>query len=145
LYLDPAFVVEAAPVLPDSTGGYTLTGRDADGRVLFLIPFAMPEIADAGEAAGGFVYMLPVQPGYEALASVTLMAPDGRTATLDGSTHRPMTILRDSRTGRVRALLGGVDSAVGADVGGPELATAMGALSITSRGIPDGRDWLGRR
>ena len=110
LYLDPAFVVEAVPVLPDSTGGYTLTGRDADGSVLFLMPFAMPEIADAGEAEGGFVYTLPVQSGWEALASVTLSAPDGRTATLDGSTDRPVTILRNpardgyghSSTGSIR-------------------------------------------
>ena len=141
LHLDPAFVVDAVPVLPDSTGGYTLTGRDADSRELFSVAFAMPEIADGGEAAGGFAYTLPVRPGWEALASVTLTAPDARTATLDTSTDRPMTILRDSRTGRVRAFLDGVSAAVQADGGGEDLAAKLGAVAITSRGIPGSGAW----
>ena len=140
-YLEPAFVVDAVPVLPDSAGGYTLTGRDAGGRELFSVAFAMPEIADAEEEAGGFAYTLPVRPGWEALASVTLSAPDGRTAMLDGTTDRPMTIVRDAATGRVRAFLDGVDSAAQADAGGPALAVVSGAVAITSRGIPDARSW----
>ena len=101
LHLEPAFVVDAMPVLPDSAGGYALTGHDPRGRELFSVSFAMPAMADADEGAGGFVYTLPVRPGWEALASVTLSAPDGRTAVLDGSTDRPMTILsgRRHRTG----------------------------------------------
>ena len=142
LQLEPAFVVEAVPVLPDSAGGYTLTGRDAGGRELFSVAFAMPEIADAEEEAGGFAYTLPVRPGWEALASVTLSAPDGRTAMLDGTTDRPMTILRDAATGRVRAFLDGADSAAKADASGrPDLAAALGAVAITSRGIPDAQAW----
>ena len=142
LHLDPAFVVDAMPVLPDSTGGYTLTGRDADSRELFSVAFAMPEIADGDEAAGGFVYTLPVQPGWEALASVTLTAPDGRTATLDTLTDRRMTILRDSRTGRVRAFLDGVSAAVfQADGGSEDLAVKLGAVAITSAGIPPKDAW----
>ena len=62
-----------------------------------------------------------------------LAAPDGRTVTLDASTDRPLTILRNSHTGRVRALLDGVDSAVQAGVGGRDSATALGAVAITSR------------
>ena len=140
-YLKPAFVVDAVPVLPDSTGGYTLEGRDAGGRVLFSLPFAMPEIVDGEEAAGGFVYTLPLQSGWENLASVTLAAPDGRTATLDTSTDRPMTILRDSRTGRVRAFLDGVSTAAQADGRGDGLAAKLGAVAITSRGIPGSDAW----
>lgn len=141
LHLDPAFVVDAAPTLPDSTGGYKLTGRDASGRVLFTLPFAMPEVADANERVGVFVYTLPVRPGWEALASVTLAAPDGRTAVLDGSTDRLMTILRDPRTGKVRAFLDGPSSAARADGGGEDLAAKLGAVAITSRGIPDATAW----
>ena len=111
-YLEPAFVVDAMPVHPDSAGGYTLTGRDAGGRELFAVSFAMPVVADADEGTGGFVYhSARAGPGGKPLASVTLRAPDGRTAVLDGSTDRPMTILRDAATGRVRAFLHGVDSA----------------------------------
>lgn len=93
-YLEPAFVVDAAAVLPDSAAGYVLESLDAGERVLFSLSFPMLAIADAEEAAGGFAYTLPVRPGWEALASVTLTAPDGRTASLDGSTDRPMSILR---------------------------------------------------
>lgn len=84
----------AVAVLPDSAGGYVLESLDAGERVLFSLSFPMSAIADAEEAAGGFAYTLPVRPGWEALASVTLTAPDGRTASLDGSTDRPMSILR---------------------------------------------------
>ncbi len=140
-HLEPAFVVEAPPTLPDSTGGYTLEGRDASGRRLFSAAFAMPEIADSDETAGGFAYTLPVRPGWETLASVTLTAPDGRTATLDSSTYRPMSILRDSRTGRVRAFLGGSSAPVQADGGGEGLAAALSAVTITSRGLPPPSAW----
>ena len=143
LHLEPAFVVNAAPTLPDSTGGYTLTGRDAAGRVLFSLAFAMPAIADAGEEAGGFAYTLPVLPGWEALASVTLTAPDGRTAALDGSTNQPMSILRDSRTGRVRAFLRGDSASVQADGGGKALAVTLDAVTIKSRGLPAPDVWWG--
>ncbi len=138
--IEPAFVVDAAPVLPDSAGGYTLTGRDAGGRELFSLAFAMPEIADGGDSAGGFAYTLPVRPGWNTLASVTLTAPDGRTATLDGSTDRPMSILRDPRTGQVRAFLGGDLAAVQAD-GGEDLEAALGAVAVTSRGLPAPDAW----
>ena len=141
-HLYPAFVVDAMPVLPDSAGGYTLTGRDAGGHVMFSVSFAMPVVADAEEGTGGFVYTLPVRPGWEALASLTLSAPDGRKAVLDDSTDRPMTILRDAQTGWVRAFLDGPSAAAQADAaGGPGVAAALGAVAITSRGIPDARSW----
>ena len=141
LHLEPAFVVDAMPVLPDSAGDYTLTGHDLRSHELFSVSFAMPVVADADEGAGGFLYTLPVQPGWETLASVTLRAPDGRTVVLDGATDRPMTILRDAATGRVRAFLGDVDSSVQSDVGGTDLGAALGAVAITSRGIPDAAAW----
>lgn len=133
--LEPAFVVDAAPVLPESAGGYTLTGRDAGGRELFSLPFAMPEIADAEEAAGGFAYTLPIRSGWEALASVTLTAPDGRTDVLDGATERPMSIWHDRR-GQVRAILRG-DPVQPAQADGAIAGPTGAALDVwTSRGIP---------
>ncbi len=47
---------------------WSIEGRDADGTVLFTLPFAMPPVADAEEGAGGFAFTLPVRPGWEALA-----------------------------------------------------------------------------
>ena len=61
-YLDPALVVDAPRVLPDSAGDYHLTGRAANGRELFSLSFAMPEVAD-GDGSSGFVFALPCNPG----------------------------------------------------------------------------------
>ena len=61
-YLEPAFVVEAPAVLPDSTGEHRLTGRTASGGELFSLDFAMPEIADA-DGGSSFAFVLPVRSG----------------------------------------------------------------------------------
>ncbi len=137
-YLEPAFVVDAPPSLPEQSGPWTLEGRDAGGAVLFSLSFAMPEIADAGEGAGSFAYTLPVRSGWEALASVTLSGPGG-LAILDGSTDRPVSIYRDG-DGKVRAILHGdpvqADGGPGRLVGGPTLDV------VTSWGIPPIAAWL---
>ena len=131
-HLEPAFVVDAPPLLPDARGPWTIEGRDAGAAVLFSLAFDMPEIADAGEGAGSFAYTLPVRPGWEALASVTLSGPGG-AAILDGSTDRPMSIYRDG-DGMVRAILQG--DPVQAD-GAASGSLADVALDVvTSRGIP---------
>ena len=46
LYLEPAFVVEAPPALPDSAGEHRVTGQTAAGGELFSFSFAMPEMAE---------------------------------------------------------------------------------------------------
>ena len=134
LYLEPAFVLDAPPVLPDSTGDHALAGHSAEGRVLFAMRFSMPETADA-EGTSGFVFALPVQPGWEGtLTRVTLAGPGG-TTTLDLDTDRPTGILRDPRTGSVRGILPGQPS---------EFAVQAGFEVLFSRGIPDRAAW-GRR
>ncbi len=133
--LEPAFVVDAPPSLPERGGEWSIEGRDADGTVLFALPFAMPPVADAGEGAGGFAFALPVRPGWEALADLTLSGPD-ETATLDGSTDRPMSVWRDGN-GQVRAVLRGPPvQADGAPPGG-----LAGFRVIVSRGIPAPEAW----
>ena len=102
-FLEPAFVVDAPPLLPERGGAWTLEGWADDGSQLFALSFAMPAIADAGERPGGFAFAVPVQQGWEALARLTLSGPGG-TATMDASTDRPISIWRD-RDGQVRAIL----------------------------------------
>jgi len=136
-HLEPAFVVDAAPSLPVSDGPWTIEGRNAGGRVLFTLSFAMPEIADAGEGAGGFAYTLPIRSGWEALASVTLSGPGG-TATLDESTDRPMSIYRDG-DGKVRAILQGDPVQADGTAGG--LLPVVALNLVTSRGIPSLEAW----
>ena len=140
-FLEPALIVDAPPSLPDIGGNYTLTGRDASGRQLFSFPFAMQEIADGGEGAGGFAFAIPVRPGWEGLASVTLAAPGGETAVLDRDTDRPMTILRDAITRRVRGILDGYAAAVQADIGRLGAGVTVGVETITTRGIPPSSAW----
>ena len=140
-FIEPAFVVDAPPALPASVGEYVITGRDGGGGELFSLRFAMPEVAD-GDGSSSFAFVLPVQPGWQGnLATITLSGPGG-DVTLDGGSDQPMTILRDPRTRRVRAIL--------RDVPGPDLARTdvAGALGLGqgletrfSRGIPDSAAW----
>ena len=103
-FLNPVFVVEAPPALPDSAGAYTLTGRAARGTELFSLSFAMPRAPD-GDGGSGFAFVLPAEPGWAGeLAGITLAGPGG-TFALNDDSDLPTAILRDPRTGRVRAIL----------------------------------------
>ena len=139
LYLNPAFVVDAPPVLPDPAGEHRIAGRTADGDELFSLDFAMPETAD-GDGSASFAFVLPVQPGWAGnLASITLSGPGG-SATLDGDTDLPMTILLDPVTGQVRAILRDLPQADAAAALTPQ--AGLDSLEVLfSRGIPDGAAW----
>ena len=58
LYLDPAFIVEASPKLPDSAGEYRLTGRSDGGGELFDVDFSI-SIPEDGGGQATFVFFLP--------------------------------------------------------------------------------------
>ena len=138
-YLNPAFVVDAPPVLPDATGEHRLTGRTAGGDELFSLDFAAPETAD-GDGSSSFAFVLPVQPDWAgSLASITLSGPGG-SATLDGNTNLPMTILLDPVTGQVRAILRDLPQADAAAALAPQ--AGPDSLNVLfSRGIPDTAAW----
>ena len=140
-YLETAFVVDAAPALPESGGDYRLTGQATDGRELFALDFAMPEVAD-GDGGASFVFALPVRAEWEGgLAAITLVGPGG-TATMDRDTDLPMVILRDSRTGQVRALLRGArPEALGPAGAAGDLIAGAELSVLSSRGIPDRDAW----
>ena len=138
-FLNPAFVADAPPALPDSAGDYTVTGRDASGRDLFSLSFAMPVALSEEAEVSSFVFALPAQAGWaDALASVTLSGPAG-TTTLDGDSDIPMTILRDPVTGRVRGFLRDVGDPAAEEAGA--LGSAVGLDLLFSRGIPDAAAW----
>ena len=103
-FLEPAFVVDAPPSLPRSTGEYEIIGRTANGAELFSLSFEMPQVA-GGDGRSSFALALPVQPEWDdQLARITLSGPGG-SVTLDGETNRPVTILRNPRNGQIRAIL----------------------------------------
>ncbi len=141
--LEPAFVVDAPEALPAPGSAYEVVGGADDGGVLFSLSFDMPEIAD-GEGHGAFAFALPLEPSWaRELASITLTGPGG-AVTMDGGTDRPMTILRNSVNGQVRAFLRHTPSEAlrredAADVGA--LAFEQGLEALFSRGIPGGREW----
>ena len=135
LVLNPAIVVDAPTALPEADGDHRIAGLTADSTEIFSLDFDMPVISEGGSA---FAFVLPLQPGWtDSLAMITLTGPDDETAlTMD--TDRPVAIVRDSRTGRVRAFLQG-DAAVDAR-DGP--SAERGLVVRFSRGIPDADAWL---
>ena len=139
LHIDPAFVIDAPPVLPNGSGPYALTGRSEDGSQLFSLSFDMTKIAD-GDGRASFMFALPMRAA--ALASITLEGPGG-SATLDRNSNRPMKILRNPRTGQVRGILRDSPLEAAVPVDGAEQQT-RGFEALFSRGIPDAEDWLDR-
>ncbi len=140
-FLNPAFVVEAPPALPDSAGAYTLTGRTAGGAELFSFRFAMPRAAD-GDGGSGFAFVLPAEPDWAGeLAGITLAGPGGSFALNDDS-DVPTAILRDPRTGRVRGILREVPPPARAAMDAAGRSAAVPELEMLfSRGLPDAEAW----
>ena len=140
-FLEPAFVVDAPGKLPRSAGDYEIIGRTADGDELFSLAFEMPEVAD-GDGSSSFAFILPVQPDWAGLlSSITLSGPGG-SVTMDENTDRPVTILRDPRTGQIRGILrGATDAALGPGTAASTLTLDPGFETLTSRGIPDPESW----
>ena len=140
-FLNPAFIVEVPPVLPDSAGAYTLTGRTAHGTELFSFSFAMPHAVD-GDGGSGFAFALPVESGWEGeLVVITLAGPGGSFALNDDS-DVPTAILRDPRTGRVRGILREVPPPARAAMDAAERSAAAPELEMLfSRGLPDAAAW----
>ncbi len=134
-FLNPAFVADAPASLPDSAGAHALTGLDGDGGELFSLSFAMSEPTGVGRGASSFVFALPARAGWaDELASITLSGPAG-TVAIEGHGDRPMAIVLDPASGRVRAVLRG-DAAEAA-----EAAPAGRLRTLVSRGIPDAAAW----
>ena len=140
LHLDPAFVVDARPVLPHAPGPYTLTGERADGSELFSISFDMGVIWD-GDGESGFTFALPVEPVWEtALTSLSLAGPGGTVEIAEGS-EPPMAILRDPGTGQVRAIFRDLPSGPLAQSAAEDLAPEPGLQVLVSSGLPGASAW----
>ena len=141
-YIDPAFVVDAVPSVPRTGGEYSIVGIGTNGQRLFSYDFEMPEFHEAEGEESTFVFTLPVQSDWAGnLARITLSGPDD-SVTLDESTDRPMAILRDPVTGKVRGFLRDVPTAVAGAADAAELVAGTGPVEmLISRGIPDDAAW----
>ena len=140
LFLEPAFVVDAAPVLPSPGGDYRLEGRATSGRQLFSLGFDMLEVAD-GEEVGAFAFTVPVQPEWAgALATITLSGSDG-SYTLDRESDRPMAILLDPHTGQVHGILRDLPEGSRTQADAGIVSAHDGVVVLISGGIPDAIQW----
>ncbi|MCE2455877.1 MAG: Ig-like domain-containing protein [Gemmatimonadetes bacterium] len=138
--LEPAFAVDAPPLLPDSAGDHRIVGTATDGETLFSISFAMPVLAD-GDGESSFVFVVPARPAWQAaLAAVTLTGPGG-TVALDGDSDRAMAILRDPRTGQVRAILRDLPPQYRLAADAKAGVAEPGLDMLFSRGMPDAAAW----
>ncbi|MYB08165.1 MAG: hypothetical protein F4Y24_17640 [Gemmatimonadetes bacterium] len=140
VYLEPAFLVHAPAALPGRGGAYAIAGHRASGEEVFSLRFDMLEEAD-GDGSGSFAFTLPVEEEWDgSIAGISLSGPGG-TALLTRDTDRPVTILRDATTGRIRGILRG-ESAGFAD---PDMASGSSEQprleAHFSRGLPDTGAW----
>ena len=139
-YLEPAFVIEAQPAVPDSAGEYRLTGQSDSGVELFSLAFTMPEVAD-GDRSSSFAFVLPVRAGWEgSLATITLTGPGG-TVSLNGESDRPVAILLNPRSGQVRGILRDQPPPTRAARDAAGAAAEPGLEVLFSRGIPGTAAW----
>ncbi|MYJ00348.1 MAG: hypothetical protein F4104_12240 [Gemmatimonadetes bacterium] len=142
LYLEPTFVVDAPPSLPDKRGPYRLAAGDVEGNTLFDLSFSMKEIAcGEGGEAGGFVFAVPVRADWSGrLEQLELSGPGGFVA-MTRDDGRSTALLLDRFTGELRGVL---DDWFGP---GSSLQAARRALPepgleiVVSTGIPDPSDW----
>ena len=131
-FLEPAFVTDAPPALPQAPGRWRIAGSAADGTVLFDLTFAMP-VQVHGDGRSSFAFALPAQPGWAgSLESITLSGPGG-SFTLEADARPPMTVLRDGPGAQVTGIF-------------REPATADALRGTTrpglfSRGIPERAGW----
>ena len=141
LDIQPAFVLDAPPTLPERAGPYRLVGSDAQDGELFALRFDMQEIADPEtEGDAGFTFAIPVQAGWaEALATITLTGPEG-SATLarDDPASAAAALVLDA-TLRIQAILhASPEQMVAAD---QRMFTSPGTVTLFSRGIPGPEAW----
>lgn len=129
--LEPAFVVETQPVVPNTGGPYRLAGFGDDGAPIFSFDFA-PDV-DA-EGGSGFVFALPYEPERDgALDRVVLSGPGG-SYTLGRSTAQPMAMITNRDTGLIRSFV--------RDWRGDLPAAMSGNFDIV---VSEGLSWSGGR
>ncbi|MDE2956169.1 MAG: Ig-like domain-containing protein, partial [Bacteroidota bacterium] len=134
-YLEPIFVVEAAPSLPEASGPWQLVGHMASGTEMFNLTFAMPEL-DHGDGASAFAFVVPLEQD-QVLNSVTLFGPGG-SFTIDGEHNDPMAIVIDEATGQVTGFLKDFDPSGDSRVSAISNKFGGNAQRVLfSRGIPD--------
>ncbi|HEY9015048.1 MAG TPA: zinc-dependent metalloprotease family protein [Gemmatimonadales bacterium] len=84
--LEPAFLVNTRPALPNGGGPYTLTGQASDGTALFTFSFTPNRVADASEKRENFAFAVPLSSARADRLSSIRLSGRGREAVLSAST-----------------------------------------------------------
>ena len=132
LALDPAFVVDLPPMLPEVEGPYRLEGFGPGGVRRFGFRFAPRPVGSDAASGGIFLFAVPYDPAEDGtLDLVVLSGPEGRV-TLEPFGSNPMAIVTERGSGRVRGILrnwiGKVPPGLPGEPGGIEI--------LISEGIP---------
>ena len=100
--LEPAFLVDGPPSLPESGGPYRLEAFTEDGGTHFSLSFTPDPVEFGG---GQFLFAVPYDPERDgALQRVVLSGPEGEYV-LGPSSESPMAIITNRATGQVRAIV----------------------------------------
>ena len=142
-FLNPAFVADAPPALPDSAGDYTVSGRDASGRELFSLSFAMSVALSEEAEVSSFVFALPAQAGWAgALASVTLSGPPAPPPSTAAATSPWPSCATPRRAGcGASCATWRIRRPCKAAAAGTPTRAAGGLDVLFSRGIPGAAGW----
>ena len=141
LFLEPAFVVDAPPALPERDGRHRISGLDESDNEIFSLSFDMDEIVD-GDGGSSFAFAVPIRPEWaDVLARITLSGPGGSLAVMDRDGGSATALLRDPDTGRVRGILRDwpTEGLRGVDVALFPPGVRMDVQ--VSRGIPGAEAW----
>ncbi|MDE2796872.1 MAG: M66 family metalloprotease [Gemmatimonadota bacterium] len=123
--LNPSFVLDGPPVLPETDGPYRIDGLDLDDRTEFSLSFAPTPLKFGG---GGFVFFVPWEDDWaDSLDRILLSGPEGEYV-LTGSGEPPMAVVTNPSTGRIQAIVRDWD-------GDPLPGEGTERVTIT-RGIP---------
>ena len=150
IVLEPAFAVDAQPVLPQLDGPYQLVGEDGGGNTLFRLPFGMADVAHS--EGGAFAFILPARSDWSRrMERIALSGPEGVAIQggeegMDAEYALAMALLLDSVTGKVRGILRDwPDQDVSApgvsDAAARRTAPEPGLKVVVSRGVPSFEDW----
>ena len=141
LFLEPAFVINAPPSLASSSGPYQLTGEDAQGNTMFVMDFAMSNVADAPPNVSLFTFALPVDSEWaEHLEQITLSG-QGDTVFINSESDRNFTLILDQDTRRVRGFLRDWPSQDTSLTAARRQLPEPGLRFLISSGVPRSADW----
>ena len=139
LSLEPSFVVDAHPHLPQERGQYILTGKGTAGNTLFSLSFEMSK-TDDGEG-GSFAFTIPVRSNWSnELTQITLTGPEG-SVEMNRDRERAAALLLDSATGTVRGILHDWPASGPNTPDARRVSLEPGLEVVVSPGIPDSVDW----